>query len=488
MTKNKGKRTKNGKKNARSMGWIAAPIAAGVLILATIVVCVCARFETGIYPGVRMEGVELGGMSPVEAADALRESGIIRDEKITLTVNLPADNQLVVDAALAGAVPSAESAATTAYNYGRSKGFLGRGFAWLRGKLGGVALSVADGEAILDEEYIRQCVKEAAARADEDLMGSDMQIGEEEIQLIKGIGQVLVDEEALCADVMAALQNRDFTGFSYIPEMVGDEGIDLAVLREKIRTEAQDAVFDKETGVSDHVVGRDFDLEAAQKLWDETELGEMMVIPLILTQPEVTREWLEDKLFADELGKMVTSLGSSNANRLNNIQLACAAIDGLILMPGEEFSYNGVVGERTTARGYKAAGAYSGGKVVLEVGGGICQVSTTLYCAAVYANLQITNRLCHNMTVSYVPTGMDATVSWGGPDFRFVNSREYPIKIKTNVDVDEWTVEISVWGTDTDGSYVKFTSAAWPIYDKDGEEDGYGAVSYREVYSADGVL
>lgn len=101
------------------------------------------------------------------------------------------------------------------------------------------------------------------------------------------------------------------------------------------------------------------------------------------------------------------------------------AIDGLVIAPGEQFSYNDALGERTAERGYKAAGAYSNGQVVQEIGGGICQVSSSLYYAALLANLQIDVRVCHYFPVAYLPPGLDATVSWGGPEFKFTNNRDW---------------------------------------------------------------
>jgi hypothetical protein len=114
------------------------------------------------------------------------------------------------------------------------------------------------------------------------------------------------------------------------------------------------------------------------------------------------------------------------------------------------------------------------------VGGGICQDSSTLYYCALYANLQITVRDNHYFVVSYLPWGLDATVSWGGPDFRFVNNRDYPIKLKAWVSDGYLTVEI--WGTDVDGSYVQMTSDTWE------DSDYYYAQTYRAVYAADGTL
>ena len=156
------------------------------------------------------------------------------------------------------------------------------------------------------------------------------------------------------------------------------------------------------------------------------------------------------------------------------MKLAAEKINGVILQPGQTFSYNDVLGQRTKANGFKEAGAYSGGQVVQEVGGGICQVSSTLYYCAMVSNLKINTRTCHYFPVAYIEPGMDATVSWGGPEFKFTNSREYPIEIKAYVEKNSITVEI--WGTDVDGSYVKMSYTA----------EGLRATTYRTVYDKDG--
>ena len=120
-------------------------------------------------------------------------------------------------------------------------------------------------------------------------------------------------------------------------------------------------------------------------------------------------------------------------------------------MPGEEFSYNQSVGRRTTSAGFREAGAYSGGKVVNSVGGGICQVSSTLYNVVLRANLEVTDRSNHMFAVGYVPIGTDATVSWGAPDFKFKNNRTYPIKIVAST--SKRNVYIKIMGLKEENDY-----------------------------------
>ena len=202
----------------------------------------------------------------------------------------------------------------------------------------------------------------------------------------------------------------------------------------------------------------------------------------------------------------VTNASSSSSNRLNNIKLALKAIDGYILRPGEEFSFNGVVGQRTTARGYKLAGAYSDGTVIEEVGGGICQVSTTLFNAAVKADLEITERRAHSLPVSYVDKGKDATVSWGSQDLKFKNNTDAPVCIVARL-TGEKRVKIGVFGlVMEDGKYITVEAETTETIDfetkyqenifllpgktnvlQEGQK-GYKAVAYKLTWSVDGQL
>ena len=160
---------------------------------------------------------------------------------------------------------------------------------------------------------------------------------------------------------------------------------------------------------------------------------EEYIIPLKITVPEKTIDKLGEEAFPNKLSEFVTRYDASDENRSTNLELASEKIDGTIILPGEVFSYNQIVGARTIAKGYKEAAVYSGGKVVNGIGGGICQLSSTLYNTVLYANLQIVSRSNHRFLPSYVTEGRDATVSWGGPDFKFKNTRTYPIKIVSTV-------------------------------------------------------
>ncbi|MBD2872165.1 VanW family protein [Paenibacillus arenilitoris] len=152
-------------------------------------------------------------------------------------------------------------------------------------------------------------------------------------------------------------------------------------------------------------------------------------VPLLTTYPKVDSEILS-AIKARRIGQYVTYYNSRNKNRSYNIALAAKAINNYVVFPGEKFSFNEVVGKRTKEKGYLRAPVIVRGEVYEDVGGGICQISSTLYNAVDRAGLKIVERYSHSRHVPYVPPGRDATVSWYGPDFVFTNNYSQPVLIR----------------------------------------------------------
>ncbi len=145
-------------------------------------------------------------------------------------------------------------------------------------------------------------------------------------------------------------------------------------------------------------------------------------------KPEITSEKLS--AVNTRVATSSTSFTTSTENRINNIELATKAINGTLLMPGESFSFNGTVGERTKVRGYKEAGVIIGDKIESGLGGGICQVSSTLYNAVLKSSLKTTERRSHSLPLAYIGKGLDATVDWGNIDLKFKNTLDVPVYIE----------------------------------------------------------
>lgn len=169
-----------------------------------------------------------------------------------------------------------------------------------------------------------------------------------------------------------------------------------------------------------------------------------------------------------------TTNTTANQNRNTNVRLAAEAINGTVIKPGQEFSFNGTVGQRTEAKGYKGAAAYNNGEVVQEIGGGVCQVSTTLYNAVFKAGLKISSRRSHTFEPSYVTPGRDATVSWDQPDFKFINNSSTAIGLRASY--ADQKVTVSVYGIpiledgitwDLDSKKVEDLGTPNPTYEED---------------------
>jgi vancomycin resistance protein YoaR len=242
----------------------------------------------------------------------------------------------------------------------------------------------------------------------------------------------------------------------------------------------------------DHVVGKNFNLEAARDKIDEG--GTSWTIQLTLTQPKLDIKTLKAPTCPDLLSTFSTKFSTTNKPRTSNIKLAAEAISAAEpVQPTKRISFNNVVGERTAEKGYSEATVYTNEGADSGLGGGICQVSSTFYYACIKANLAVYERHNHGYTVSYMPTpGTDATVSYPWPDCVIINDKDYPIRIKMYVKGDTLTAE--VWGT-ADGESAVLTAEVSkyipykkiykrPVAGKTNQsgQQGYTVISYRTVY------
>ena len=183
--------------------------------------------------------------------------------------------------------------------------------------------------------------------------------------------------------------------------------------------------------------------ELVGQILDASTKGGQVELPLTIFESGYK---LEEVNTLDEMvvGSYTTKFDPSVTGRVRNIELSSQAIDNVILGVGDIFSFNTTVGERTEARGYQKAKEIVNKKMVAGIGGGICQTSSTLYNAVDQLQVEYVEHHNHSLNVGYVPKGRDATVSWGGPDFRFENSLNVPLLLKAKVNKEKGTVTIEV--------------------------------------------
>ncbi len=309
----------------------------------------------------------------------------------------------------------------------------------------------------LDDEFLTLITKEFAA-ANIPPIDASYEIEEDEMTLTPPVDGMLLNEEAFGNTIREKFSKEDYSDIEIKLEFAKAALHDMDKLYEEVHTTVSDAkleLIDGKNVVTPHVVGIDFDLEAAKKAHDAAPDKEV-VIPLSLTQPKITTYMVQSTLFQDTLSTKTTYYSPKKVNRCVNVRLAANFVNGTILNPGEVFSFNKVVGKRTAARGFKEAGVFSNGEVVDGLGGGICQVSSTIYMAAMYADMKTVNRKNHSFYVDYAPKGQDATVVYGSIDFQFENTSEYPIKILAHAKNNYITV--TIMGTKTQEKTVKITT------------------------------
>lgn len=467
-------------------------IVLAVLVAAAAVGMVLVAKKDAIFPNVSVCGTDVGGMTQAAAADAIRAAGWDDTSAPVLTMTFPGDRAITVTATEIGFDATPDAAAETAYAYGRSGNVFTNFFTWLHCAFQGHDVA-SDNLADMDADALRTRIEREAAEINVSLSAGSIEIDEAHsaIRVVKGASMITLDPAAVAERMLSDIRAGKFGTSAYPVDMSGDDKMTLQELHDAVCGDPVNAGYDPETqSATESKVGIEFDVAAAQPLWDAASTGDTVTIPATLTQPEMTQEQLQKHLLADKLATKTTSLSGSSSNRITNVKLAAEKINGVILQPGQTFSYNDVVGQRTKANGFKEAGAYSGGQVVQEVGGGICQVSSTIYCAAMLAQMTTVERTCHMFVVNYLPYGLDATVSWPGPDYKFRNDRDYPVKIVAYCNDSDNSITVEIWGTDVDGSYVELTSGYGYRYDSTYPDVviGYSAVSYRNIYDKDGNL
>ena len=426
-----------------------------------------------IYPNVSAFGVDLGGMTPEEAAAALRDATGQTYTVQTMVVNLP-DVTLALTPTDTGASVDVDALVQLAYDYGRGGNRWENTQARAAAELKSHELDVRSCMT-LNEDAIRHSVDRAAAAAASTLTQSTASVtGErpdlnmtyekaleqtdvvhQQLTIVMGTPERSLDTEALMETILHAYLTNDFTPIDFAYDVVEPDALDLDALYAQHYTAPVDAVLNEtDYSITPEILGYGFDPEALKQLVADAGEGQTITVDFAYVPAALTWEAIDATLFKDVLGSVSTN-HTNDSNRNTNLKLACQAINGKIIRPGEVFSYNETLGKRTAEKGYKAAGAYSGGKNVQTIGGGICQVSSTLYYACLKADLQIVDRTAHSFTVSYVPYGMDATVSWGTLDYKFKNNTDYPIRIEASVSGGQ--VHVKLLGTDTKDYYVKMT-------------------------------
>lgn len=492
---------------------LIAGILLGVLAVAYLAACVVTQTVYGstAFPHTDVLGLDVSKLTAQQIETLWEEKSpqLLHDTAVSLTEKGERIGDVPLDTLGVTVTPQAASIAAGASQRYESWG--GGALAWLRGGWSYIHSWFWQTSAVpqltVDAAALDAACNELAASLNCTVVDGGYRLEKGEgLYITKPADGRMLDAGKLESDLTAMLQSGALTPVACTYEEKKAQTVDIRTLHDQLAGEKAEAVCNKETGEpTESRVGVAFDVAAVQAQLDAAAPGAEFLADAQVEFPNVSTEELKDCMFRDVLGTYTTKCAGP-WGRHQNIKLASAAINGKIYNPGEEFWYNATVGQRTAARGYQEAGVYEAGRTTTGIGGGICQVSSTLYYAVLLSDLDIVLRYCHMFNPGYMPIGCDATVSWGGPDFAFRNSRDYPIKIVTSYNDDTNELTCTILGTKVDDHYVVMTNAVLASYDYQtvyqespdvapGEEviDQYGHTGYhvrtwRNIYDGDGSL
>lgn len=439
------------KENNKNKKIIALIISVVVVVLISIISTIFAILNIGsenIISGVSIEGIEVSGLSKTEAIEKLNSLYAVKKEKeiglkyedyvTTLTPSVMEVNYDV------------EKAVDEAYLIGKDSNIFINNYNILFTLIGKKNIEV---NMTFNEDIAKQTLEDIGVNLPGIMIDSSYSIEGDKLIITKGQEGICIDSEGLLNKVKDNLNDINIIEDDIEIPVISKkpEEIDIQKIHEEIYKEAKDAYYTKDPfTVYPEVEGIDFDVEAAKAILQEEK--DEYEIPLVITKPKITLNDIGSEAFPDKLATFTTRYDVSSRDRTTNLVIACQKINGKVVLAGETFSYNKALGARTAAAGYKNAKVYENGEVVDGIGGGICQISSTLYNSVLMANLEIVERRNHQFVTSYLPAGRDATVVYGMTDFRFKNTRQYPIRIAASA--QNGIATVSIYGIKEEKEYT----------------------------------
>lgn len=428
------------------------PIIIGLILLIlaifSIIFALMNIDNNNIISGVKIEGIDVSGLTREQAKEKI--NAVYEEKKQKDIVLKYGEYETTITPQLIDTNYDIDEATKKAISLGRDSNIIINNYNILFAKLGRKNIKV---DMTINEEETKSTIENISSNLPGAVVESDYYVEDDKLIITKGNKGIKIDTESLIKKIKDKLKNinskQEYIEIPVINET--PEKIDIEKIHNEVYKEVQNAYLTQDPiTIHPEVEGVDFNIDEAKALLNEEK--EKYEIPLIITKPEVTTDQIGAEAFPDLLATYSTKYDASNINRSTNLELACEKINDKVVLAGETFSYNKTLGERTIAAGYKEAKVYENGEVVDGIGGGICQVSSTLYNSVLMANMEVTERRNHQFVTSYTPEGRDATVVYGMTDLKFKNTRKYAIKIKATC--SNGIVTISIYGIKEDNEYA----------------------------------
>ena len=417
-----------------------------VVIIVLLLICstafaLTAMFSNKIISGVTIDGVDVSGLNKTEATQLIEEKmNSKKDGMITLKYQ---DYEKELSLTQLEVTANVEEAINKACDQGRSNNIFINNINVIKSKF--VKQNI-DMNITYNEEELDKVLTETSAELPGVVQEYSYSIEGNELIVTPGKDGIVLDKDKMLSEISSEIKELSKSITTEREIAVKNEkasAIDVEKIYNEVHSDPQDAyiiedpfqvVVDKE--------GIDFAITMDEAKTLFAELKDEYVIPLKITKANVTVSSLGSRAFPDELSVFTTRYDAGNVSRTTNLSIACSKLNGYVIQPGEVFSYNKVLGKRSVENGYREAAIYTSNGVENGLGGGICQISSTLYNAVLMANLEIEERHNHSYTTSYSDPGRDATVAYGSLDFKFKNTRKYPVKIEAYIKSGVATIRI----------------------------------------------
>lgn len=421
-----------------------------LVFVAIAMFCIFNKINTNVYKNIFLGDKEMSGMTSVEAGKYIQS---VEQELQTIAIDVKQGENVITDITAQEIDLGIDNDKTLKeiMDYGRKENLLSNNIKILKTLFSKHSAKI---EYTYSEDKLNTIIQEILGSIENKVINDSYSFDENKYMLIitRGKSGNGIDIDEFKKDIIDALISEEkIYNIKTITQK--PEEIDVDVVYSKIVRKAQDAYVDetvKPIKFVKHVVGIDFNKQELRTLLSKTENlkeGVTVRFKVKTTQPKVKLSDIKWNLYVDKLSGTTTYFTASDRNRSNNLKVGLSILQGTVVMPGETFSFNNTMGDcGLSSRGFKPAATFKAGKVVKEVGGGICQVASTLYNSALKANLQIVKRSNHALPVGYVKPSLDATVYYPYVDFRFKNTRNYPIKIVTSYN-SGGRMSISIMGT-----------------------------------------
>lgn len=450
-------------KRGINKGLIITAIVLTIIAIAMVVFALVNKLNKNVYSNVYIGEINVGCMTEQELSQTVKT---LAEEFKKRVVTIKYNDEIIMELTPATIDMSIDEQATIKriMEYGRTDNIVINNITILKTMF---KEHVIEPVYVYSESKLTNVSLEVTSGVEGRVQDDSFSLDEENMTLIitKGKSGQDIVIETFKLEITEALKSKNIN--EYVLELKDRKpnSLDVDVVYAKICREAKDAYVDetvKPVVYHKHQLGITFDKEELRQVLNKQENmdeGKVIHFKLTSTEPKVKIQDLTKDIYKDELGAYTSSYTDSDSNRASNVVLAASMLNGTIVMPGETFSFNDTMGDcGLSSRGFKPAAVFKAGKVVQEVGGGVCQISSTLYIAVLEANLSIVSRSNHALPVGYVPPSLDATIYYPYLDFKFKNTRNYPVKIVATT-TSSRKLTISICGTKEDQEYeVELTS------------------------------